>query len=453
MKIVKIFRMVLACVCVFALIFSYACGGADSDTTHANTTETPAGTTDDTQSSEDPAPDATQEDITLRMAWWGGDARHEATLAALEIFEAKNPGIVISPEYQGYDGYHEKIITQLSGGTAPDLFQFSPGEIPIVANYVVDLFDFAGNELDLLNVPDNNYAEGVIDGKLLTIPLSMQTFVLFINKTMLEQAGVDIPGNDWTWDDYYALLEELGDKLPAGVYPSNDLRMGEVPILYVHQQGGALLTPDGEIKFAAYAGPFLERFQELMENGLVPPMDETTTGTDELFTEGRAAITFTFNAMAAGLEAEMAGGDEIMMLPIPGSQDSRRLGMWVKGEIGMSVNGSSNYASETAQLLSAIINDEDMNKELKMVRGVPPSSKILEMLSQDMTPLEKNVLEMQMLAIESLDIPEPRHIPGWGSRLDVIEPEVQLYAFGSQTLQETLDNIEANFARELRAAE
>jgi len=428
-----------------------ACGRVGDAPASDNSTDTPDNNAEAPESGSSDAGTA-DDSISLRLAWWGGDARHEATLAALAIFESTNPGITVTPEYQGYDGYHDKIITQLAGGTAPDMFQFSPGDIPIVANHVVDLFDFAGNELDLSNVPDSNSAEGVIDGRLLTIPLSMQTFVLFLNVTMFEQAGVDIPGNDWTWDDYYALLDELGPKLPAGVYPSNDLSPDEVIILYVHQQGGALLTPDGDIRFAAYAGPFAEKFHELRAAGLVPPMEETVTGTDELFTEGRAAITFTFNAMAAGLEAEMVDGSEIMMLPIPSSQDARKLGMWVKGEIGMSINASSDHLSEAVRLLNAFVNDEDMNKELKMTRGVPPSTSILEMLSQNMTPLEKNILEMQMLALQSLDIPEPRHIPGWGTRLDVLEPEMQAYAFGYQTLEETLENIEANFARELKAA-
>ena len=36
-----------------------------------------------------------QETTTLRFSWWGGGARHDATLKAIAAFEAKNPGVKI----------------------------------------------------------------------------------------------------------------------------------------------------------------------------------------------------------------------------------------------------------------------------------------------------------------------------------------------------------------------
>ena len=50
----------------------------------------------------------------LRMSWWGGDSRHEATRAALEACGAKH-GHTIRPEYTGWDGHFEKLTTQIAG--------------------------------------------------------------------------------------------------------------------------------------------------------------------------------------------------------------------------------------------------------------------------------------------------------------------------------------------------
>lgn len=447
MKARNILLRSLACVCVLSMIVLSACSGGGAGNS------APAGSAGGGEKEVSSESAGDQADITLRMAWWGGEARHEATLAALKIFEEKNTGIKVVPEYQGYDGYADKVITQLAGGTAPDVFQFSPGDVPLIADYAVNLSDYVGKELDLSDVPESNLADGTYNGKIQSIPLSMQTCCLFLNKTMFDKTGVSIPGNNWTWDDYYALVSELKDKLPAGIYPSNDLRADiDFTILYVHQQGGALLTPGGEIKFAQYAGPFYEKFQKMMEDGLVPPMEESVTGPDELFTEGRAAITSNYNAMADGMASEMVNEDEVVLVAIPGSQDEKKLGMWVNGEIGLVANAKSSYVSESVRLINAFVNDEDMYQELKLTRGVPTSSRILDILSKDMSPLEKQILEMQMLALESKDIPEPKSVKGWGTRWDVIEPEVQAYAFGNQTLEETLANIESKFAKELRDA-
>jgi oligogalacturonide transport system substrate-binding protein len=58
----------------------------------------------------------------LRMSWWGGDSRHAATQAALEICGAKY-GHTISPEFTGWGGHFEKLTTQIAGGTEADLMQ------------------------------------------------------------------------------------------------------------------------------------------------------------------------------------------------------------------------------------------------------------------------------------------------------------------------------------------
>ena len=64
---------------------------------------------------------AAGEKITLRFAWWGGEARHNATLKAIEKYQELNPNVTIEPEYGGFDGYQQKLITQLSGQSAADI--------------------------------------------------------------------------------------------------------------------------------------------------------------------------------------------------------------------------------------------------------------------------------------------------------------------------------------------
>ena len=63
-------------------------------------------------------------DVTLRFAWWGSDARHEATLAAIDRYMELYPNVKIEGEYQGYDGYQQKLMTQFTGGSEPDLMQW-----------------------------------------------------------------------------------------------------------------------------------------------------------------------------------------------------------------------------------------------------------------------------------------------------------------------------------------
>ena len=62
-------------------------------------------------------------DAQFRFSWWGGDERHEATLETMKLYEASHPEVKLVGEYSGFDGYLEKLVTQLAGGTAPDIIQ------------------------------------------------------------------------------------------------------------------------------------------------------------------------------------------------------------------------------------------------------------------------------------------------------------------------------------------
>ena len=60
--------------------------------------------------------------ISLRFCWWGSDTRHEKTLEALAKYEELT-GVHIEGEYSTISSYYEKLVTQLAGGTAPDIIQ------------------------------------------------------------------------------------------------------------------------------------------------------------------------------------------------------------------------------------------------------------------------------------------------------------------------------------------
>ena len=46
----------------------------------------------------------------------------------------RNPNVTIEAEYGGFDGYQQKISTQLAGQTAPDIIQLNANWMPDYAN-------------------------------------------------------------------------------------------------------------------------------------------------------------------------------------------------------------------------------------------------------------------------------------------------------------------------------
>lgn len=395
------------------------------------------------QSGYEPYPSSSdEEECEITFAWWGESARHEATLKAIEAYEKRNPDVTIIPQYQGYDGYHERVSVQLTAPDGPDLFQFNPEDLASVVEKgeVVPLEKFVQEGiLDLSNIPESSLYEGKYEGQLYGIPMSIQTFCVIYNKDLFDAAGVAYPEDDWTWEDYENILYALSENLPEGVWPSCDFRTAELgTMVMVHQQGGAYLTPSGQFNFEQQIRWPLELFQNYAKQGLIPPPEQMAgVPTDMIFTDGQAAMNITYNAMAQSLQADAADGARYGLAPIPSSTTGERLGSYVKGDLLLLINADSEHQEEAARFMNALINDSELIDLLGLTRGIPPSTVAQERLQND-SGLEADVFRVQRLAEQSKDVPEPRYINGWSDCVKVISDITIQYSLDRVTLDEAV---------------
>ena len=63
------------------------------------------------------------QDRQIRHFWWGNPERDKRTFAVIELFNQKNPGIVVTGETLGFADYFTKLTTQIAGGNMPDVIQ------------------------------------------------------------------------------------------------------------------------------------------------------------------------------------------------------------------------------------------------------------------------------------------------------------------------------------------
>ena len=95
------------------------CGNQQTGTPEAKETETAQ---EQAPGEAQPQEESGGENVNLRFCWWGSDTRHEKTLEALAKYEEMT-GVHIEGEYSTISSYYEKLVTQLAGGTAPDIIQ------------------------------------------------------------------------------------------------------------------------------------------------------------------------------------------------------------------------------------------------------------------------------------------------------------------------------------------
>ena len=86
-----------------------------------------------------------------------GKSRHKATLEAVDAFMKEYPWITVECEYSAWDGWQDKVATQLAGGTAPDLMQINWNWIDLYSNNgtnFADLNQYA-DIIDLSQFPES----------------------------------------------------------------------------------------------------------------------------------------------------------------------------------------------------------------------------------------------------------------------------------------------------------
>ncbi len=156
-----------------------------------------------------------QDSVTeLRMTWYNDGNEGDVMRAILDDFEAENPDIRVVMDTIAYADLHTVLQGQVEAGTPPDMAR------------ITDVARFAGQYLDLTDlVEDSEYwtasfPEAVLnslradaeDTGVYGFPTQFTVTGPFVNLTLFEQAGVDVPGADGeaaTWEQWIAAAEEV----------------------------------------------------------------------------------------------------------------------------------------------------------------------------------------------------------------------------------------------------
>lgn len=133
---------------------------------------------------------------------------------AVRIFESENPGIRVQYESLAFDPYWQKVQNLYAAGNPPDTFDMS---IAFVWDYadmdaVMPMDEFISGNID-------NYYERAIDmvrypdinGQAYAMPYQWVTSLLFFNKDMFDEAGIDYPDNSWTYEKLIEVSAKLTD--------------------------------------------------------------------------------------------------------------------------------------------------------------------------------------------------------------------------------------------------
>jgi multiple sugar transport system substrate-binding protein len=148
-----------------------------------------------------------------------GDGEEDFFNRVIDIFEEQNPDVKINRVFApGGNDYITKLDLMIAGGDPPAIYApFSTRGYRYYAarglSQELDGFVERDN-VDLSNFHPDGLKGCHWQGKLAALPLDLWPHLLFYNKTMFEEAGVDRPPTDWTdkswtYDRYLEVAKAL----------------------------------------------------------------------------------------------------------------------------------------------------------------------------------------------------------------------------------------------------
>jgi multiple sugar transport system substrate-binding protein len=226
------------------------------------------------------------------VAWDPQQADGIAAKKEIAAYEEAHPGVKIDVQNITYDALHDKLLTALAGGDAPDLSWGLPewlGELSRMGA-LRDMTEEAQSWPDKSAIYPNVIDALTIDGHLLAMPHYLGIRALLVHQDLLKAAGIAAPPK--TWDELIAdasAIKQKTGKFGFGV-AGTGVRSPQELIMYLAQNGLSLAErrPDGKYKNTwaddpaklAKASEVFAFYKSLIDKGAINP-DGASWGWEE----------------------------------------------------------------------------------------------------------------------------------------------------------------------------
>jgi len=223
--------------------------------------------------------------------------------------------------------------------------------------------------IDLSCFTENDLSFGMKNGYLNAIPIALNTQTVYVNKTIYDQYGLDIPT---TWDEIFEAAEVMnGENYPM---TANVKAMLFYLISYTEQQSGhEFITKDGKLGFDADdLKVMLEFYKQLVDKKVAPQTEYyERLNLDSGNYAGTVAWLSDASSYLGGAEE---AGYEIVIADYTKSENAETLGWYSKPATMYAISANTEYPEQSARLLDFLLNSKEMAELQGVEKGIPLSS-------------------------------------------------------------------------------
>ena len=384
-------------------LLSGCSGGGDTPSpAPASSTASPAAS-----SKASSAEEKKDENVTLRVIWWGGQELADITQEALNMYKDAYPNVTFNAEFTSFDGYWEKLSAMSAARNLPDIIQHDMRYLKqyVDKNLILDMTPYVNNGFDTADIPESLLSGGTFDSKLYAVPLGTNVWCVMYDPALFEKAGIPEPTNDWTWEDYEQICMSFKEKLDIygdGEYAGS----GYNGILYnLRQYSQSLYSEDGS-QLGYTDDSIIEKVyaldNKLYSAGAVPPpsvrIEIQETESEFMVTE-RAAMASQQWSNGYVSMCNACDRPVKMVLP-PKASDQTQWGSYIKPSMFFAIAADTKVPETAVDFVDYFTNDIDVNLILRGERGVPINSKVRDALAEQLGDNVRTVFEFVTSAAE-----------------------------------------------------
>ncbi|WP_163544061.1 ABC transporter substrate-binding protein [Occultella kanbiaonis] len=310
-----------------------------------------------------------------------------AVSEAVDAWNADHPDVQVEILQAGWDGAYDKLVTQFTGGTAPDIIHFDAASIVPFATdgYLADLSEGLSEGV-LADVPDGVWDSVTVNDQIIAYPSTMQSYMVFANADLLEQAGVEVPsGDSMTWDE----LREIARATTTADVHGLGWGLGSPAATVMTLApgfGGEFFSGSGEdvqIEVGAAELEVPERIHQMAyEDGSLDPVSLTQSGSDVLasFYGGTVAMTVQGSYQAANMVTDApAELNWVVLPPLAGTDGAQQ----AANPQTYSVNIDSEHVDDAIAFVNSFASGETIAAIAQADALIPASSEARDIVATE----------------------------------------------------------------------
>ena len=265
--------------------------------------------------------------VTLTWAMWGSPAEVETHQAVADAFMESHPDIKIEIISEPWNDYFTKMQTLWASGDSaaiPDVLFLWPTP-RYAAEGVLENLDpyIEASGYDLSDYWPALLESASYDGSVYGFPRDISVDVLYYNKDIFDEVGIDYPNDTWTWDDFLTAAEALTEVESSGRVARYALGMeGGKYGLWIGQNYGSILddmrNPSKCTLDEPAAMEALQFFADMMNNNLAMRSANLNQagGDAAVFSNGQVAMIIQ-NSSRVSQFNEQGMNYDVSVVPIP----------------------------------------------------------------------------------------------------------------------------------------